>query len=61
VQDRCLEEEPPLTAADAAGHRFRCWFPVGTPAGKEALAKNERDGRVPTAAAVTAVAAAGGA
>jgi peptide/nickel transport system ATP-binding protein len=61
VQDRCLEEEPPLSAGDAAGHKFRCWFPVGTAAGKEALEKNERDGRVPTAAAAAAAAAAGGA
>ena len=54
VQDRCLEEEPPLTAGDAAGHKFRCWFPVGTPEGKEALARNEREGRVPTAAVAAA-------
>jgi len=59
VQDRCLEEEPPLQAGGASGHQYRCWFPVGTPEGKEALAKNERDGRVPAAAA--AAAAAGGA
>ena len=59
VQDRCLEEEPPLQAGDASGHQYRCWFPVGTPAGQEALARNERDGRVPAAA--TAAAAAGGA
>jgi len=59
VQDRCVEEEPPLQPGDATGHQYRCWFPVGTPAGKEALARNERDGRVPAAAA--AVAAAGGA
>jgi peptide/nickel transport system ATP-binding protein len=54
VQDRCLQEEPPLQAGDATGHQYRCWFPVGTPAGKEALARNERDGRVPAAAAVAA-------
>jgi peptide/nickel transport system ATP-binding protein len=61
VQDRCLAEEPPLTAGDAAGHRFRCWFPVGTQAGKDALARNERDGRVPAAAAAATAAAVGGA
>ena len=49
VQDRCLEEEPPLRAA-AEGHEFRCWFPVGTPEGEEARARNEREGRVPHAA-----------
>ena len=46
VQDRCLEEEPPLRAGPTAGHQFRCWFPVGTPEGKEARAKNEREGRI---------------
>ncbi|HEY6317154.1 MAG TPA: ABC transporter ATP-binding protein [Acidimicrobiia bacterium] len=50
VQDRCLEEEPPLRAGPTAGHQFRCWFPVGTPEGQEARAKNEREGRVPAAA-----------
>ena len=51
VQDRCIEEEPPLRPGPAAGHEFRCWFPVGTPEGNEARARNERDGRVPYAAA----------
>jgi peptide/nickel transport system ATP-binding protein len=52
VQERCVEEEPPLTPGAAPGHEFRCWFPVGTPEGKEALARNEREGRVPQAASV---------
>ncbi len=52
VQDRCVEEEPPLTPGSSPGHEFRCWFPVGSPEGKEALARNERDGRVPQAATV---------
>jgi peptide/nickel transport system ATP-binding protein len=51
VQERCVEEEPPLTPGAEAGHEYRCWFPVGTPEGKEALARNEREGRVPQAAA----------
>ena len=39
-------------AAAAAGRRrpdhvYRCWFPVGTPEGGEARARNEREGRVP--------------
>ena len=54
VQDRCLEEEPPLRSGPTPGHEFRCWFPVGTPEGKEALARNEREGRVPTAAVAAA-------
>ena len=37
---RCLEEEPPLIEADTPGHLYRCWFPVGTPASKEALDRN---------------------
>lgn len=52
VQERCVQEEPPLTAGAAPGHEFRCWFPVGTPEGNEALARNEREGRVPQAAAL---------
>jgi peptide/nickel transport system ATP-binding protein len=40
VQDRCREEAPPLVEADTPGHLFRCWYPVGTDAGKEALERN---------------------
>jgi len=47
AQDRCREEEPPLVAAADPGHEFRCWFPVGTPEGMEALAKNVREHKVP--------------
>jgi len=47
VQDRCREEEPPLRAAADPGHEYRCWFPVGTPEGKEALEKNIREHKVP--------------
>ncbi|MGH9026943.1 MAG: ABC transporter ATP-binding protein [Acidimicrobiia bacterium] len=42
VQDRCRDEEPPLIPGPTPGHEYRCWFPVGTPQGKEALAKNRR-------------------
>ncbi|MEX0664214.1 MAG: ABC transporter ATP-binding protein [Acidimicrobiia bacterium] len=44
VQDRCHEEEPPLTPGPTSGHEFRCWFPVGTPEGNEAFEKNRREG-----------------
>jgi peptide/nickel transport system ATP-binding protein len=54
AQDRCLTEEPPLrdaepSAAGAAGaggaeHRYRCWFPVGSPAWAEAKARNVERG-----------------
>ena len=47
AQDRCREEEPPLLAAADPGHEFRCWFPVGTPEGAAALAKNIREHKVP--------------
>jgi len=40
VQDKCREEEPPLVAAETPGHFYRCWFPVDTPEGKDALARN---------------------
>jgi peptide/nickel transport system ATP-binding protein len=40
VQDKCREEEPPLVEADTANHYFKCWFPVGTPEGKEAFERN---------------------
>jgi peptide/nickel transport system ATP-binding protein len=39
-QARCFEEEPPLLPGPAPGHEFRCWYPVGTPEGADALARN---------------------
>jgi len=40
AQDRCREEEPPLQEAETPGHLFACWYPVGTPEGADALARN---------------------
>ncbi|MET0627267.1 MAG: ABC transporter ATP-binding protein [Acidimicrobiia bacterium] len=40
VQDRCREEQPPLIDGPTPGHRFRCWFPVGT---QEGIAARERN------------------
>jgi oligopeptide/dipeptide ABC transporter ATP-binding protein len=40
VQDRCREEAPPLIEAETPGHAYRCFYPVGTPEGEEALARN---------------------
>jgi peptide/nickel transport system ATP-binding protein len=40
AQAQCLEEEPPLTDAQMPGHAFRCFYPVGTERGKNALADN---------------------
>jgi oligopeptide/dipeptide ABC transporter ATP-binding protein len=50
VQDRCLEEEPPLTEV-TPGHEYRCWFPVGTPEGVEARERNRRASSAPAATA----------
>jgi peptide/nickel transport system ATP-binding protein len=32
AQDKCREAAPPLREAATAGHVYRCWFPIGTPA-----------------------------
>ncbi len=40
AQPRCLEKEPTLSDAETPGHHFRCFYPVGTDAGKAALAGN---------------------
>jgi peptide/nickel transport system ATP-binding protein len=40
AQSRCLEEEPDLGEGGVPGHAFRCFYPVGTEAGKTALAGN---------------------
>ena len=53
AQARCHVEQPPLIEADTPGHFYRCWYPVGTDAGREALERNLAD-HVPQAeAAVT--------
>ena len=44
VQDRCRVEQPPLLDGPAAGHKYRCWFPVGTPEGRAALERNRAAG-----------------
>jgi peptide/nickel transport system ATP-binding protein len=41
AQPKCFEEEPPLVSSDAPSHEFRCWYPVGTPEGAAALARNQ--------------------
>ncbi|HEX4867347.1 MAG TPA: ABC transporter ATP-binding protein [Acidimicrobiales bacterium] len=40
AQAKCHTEPPPLVEAETPGHEFRCWFPVGTSAGQEALERN---------------------
>jgi peptide/nickel transport system ATP-binding protein len=50
AQERCRIEQPPLIEADTPGHYYRCWYPVGTDAGREALERN-LEANVPQAAA----------
>lgn len=43
AQASCLESPPPVESSDGA-HHYRCFYPVGTPAGKDALARNMASG-----------------
>jgi peptide/nickel transport system ATP-binding protein len=43
-----VHEEPALADAEVPGHAFRCHFPVGTEAGREALARNLAAGETAT-------------
>jgi oligopeptide/dipeptide ABC transporter ATP-binding protein len=58
AQERCHHEMPPLTEAEQPGHVYRCWYPVGTAAGAEALERNLAAGHAAAVAAVTGDAAA---
>jgi peptide/nickel transport system ATP-binding protein len=40
VQPKCIAERPPLETDPATGHSWRCWFPVGSEANREALERN---------------------
>ncbi len=40
AQSKCHTDQPPLVEAETPGHVYRCWFPVGTAAGREALERN---------------------
>jgi peptide/nickel transport system ATP-binding protein len=31
AREHCHEEEPPLVEAETPGHRYACWYPVGSP------------------------------
>jgi peptide/nickel transport system ATP-binding protein len=57
AQQRCRDEEPPLQEATTPGHVYRCWFPVGTPEGRDALERNRSQGRLDSGAPVTRVGA----
>jgi peptide/nickel transport system ATP-binding protein len=52
AQPRCSAEEPPLRSA-GPGHLFRCWYPVGSAEGEQALQDNLRAG-LPAAVVFTA-------
>jgi peptide/nickel transport system ATP-binding protein len=43
AQTRCIEEKPELTEA-ADGHRYACFYPVGTDLGADARSRNEAAG-----------------
>jgi peptide/nickel transport system ATP-binding protein len=70
AQPRCLETDPSTMMPDVqrletflADHSFACFYPVGTDAGHDALARNVRAGRnavgTPVSAATTGGEAAG--
>jgi peptide/nickel transport system ATP-binding protein len=40
AQPQCINEEPPLIDPEEPGHAYRCFFPVGSDAGAQALARN---------------------
>lgn len=46
AQPRCRQEEPQLRQTENPEHWFRCWYPVGTPEGADALARNQSLGIV---------------
>ncbi len=52
AQEKCIASEPQLLDPEEPGHFFRCHFPVGTPAGDEALAKNLAAGKTATGLAL---------
>jgi peptide/nickel transport system ATP-binding protein len=43
VQDRCREEAPPLVEAETRGHKFACWYPVGSSVWQEVKARTATD------------------
>src|SRR6185436_181519 len=55
AQPKCVAEEPPLTDEMTPGHSFRCFYPVGSPEGTEALERNLAAGVTATGLTVTRV------
>jgi len=54
AQERCLTEAPPLVTADEPGQEYRCWFPVGTAEGRDAMERNLARGRTAAGLEVSA-------
>jgi len=48
AQPKCLTDEPPLIDPDVPGHSYRCFFPVGSQAGADALGRNLAAGETAT-------------
>lgn len=46
ARPQCTEQEPPLRIGIDPSHEFRCFFPVGTKEGEEALEANIAEGRL---------------
>jgi peptide/nickel transport system ATP-binding protein len=55
AQPKCIAEEPPLSDETTPGHAFRCFYPVGTQAGTDALERNLAAGVTATGLPVTRV------
>jgi peptide/nickel transport system ATP-binding protein len=54
AQERCWLDEPPLVEGVNPGHTYACWYPVGTPEGRAALERNQREGKPPPPGALAA-------
>jgi peptide/nickel transport system ATP-binding protein len=48
AQPKCITDEPPLVDPDIPGHAYRCFFPVGSQSGTDALARNLAAGETAT-------------
>jgi len=55
AQPKCVAEEPVLSDEATPGHAFRCFYPVGSPEGTEALERNLAAGVTATGLTVTRV------
>ncbi|MGD9703123.1 MAG: ABC transporter ATP-binding protein [Acidimicrobiia bacterium] len=49
ARERCIEEEPPLVAAESPEHTYACWYPVGSPEYHEMKQRRSDDAAVTAA------------